>query len=204
MYHNYVGEVTWCRIFWWFNWSSSSLSSHSSYFFEQVQFHFYNLDCCLHILGMLGINRSYTCHSFIVWWSPYSFGCSSTCWEWHFLVPNGITKYTCHVTLSCLFLGPIFWEFNGLILFPITSFFGGLPTWIKVYFDCNKCSFRYHVNTYLLMCGSKDKRLVISSSYHTYISYIFIPFPYNTMYPSWLAMFYGCPFVKVSMWLYHQ
>ncbi len=55
----------------------------------------------------------------------------------------------------------------------------------------------------LFMCGSKGRRLVISSSYHTNISYILNPLSYNIMYPSWLATSYSCPFFMVSMWSYH-
>ncbi len=63
--------------------------------------------------------------------------------------------------------------------------------------------FKYHANTFLLMCKSKDKLLVISLSHHTCISSIFNPLLYNITYPSLLVTSYGCPFVMVSMWLYH-
>jgi hypothetical protein len=53
--------------------------------------------------------------------------------------------------------------------------------------------FKYRVNTFLFMCGSRDRRLVISSSYHTYILFIFNPFFYNIMYLFWLATSYNCP-----------
>jgi hypothetical protein len=53
------------------------------------------------------------------------------------------------------------------------------------------------------MCGSKGRRLVISSSYHTYISFILDPFSHNTTYLYWLATSYNCPYFMVWMWLYH-
>jgi hypothetical protein len=31
LYHNYVGKITWCRIFWWFYQSPNLSSSHSSW-----------------------------------------------------------------------------------------------------------------------------------------------------------------------------
>jgi len=36
LYHNYVGEITWCGIFWWFYQSSNLSSCHYSYFFGRV------------------------------------------------------------------------------------------------------------------------------------------------------------------------
>jgi hypothetical protein len=50
-YHSYVGEVTWCEIFWWLYRSPSSSSWHSSYFFERAQPPFGGLNCYPHILG---------------------------------------------------------------------------------------------------------------------------------------------------------
>ncbi len=140
---------------------------------------------------------------FLVQWSPYSFGCNNTCWNLHFPIPNGVAKYMGHVTLGCLISGPTFWKPSALILSTIISFFGGSPTRIGVYFASNRCSFKYHVNMYLLIYGSKGKHLVISSSYHTCILFIFNSFPYNITYMSRLATSYGCPFITVSMWSYH-
>jgi len=62
--------------------------------------------------------------------------------------------------------------------------------------------FKYHVNMYLFICKSKGKHLVINSSYHTCILFIFNPLPYIT-YLSWFATSYGCPSIMVSMWSYH-
>ncbi len=174
-YHNYVGNFIWCRIFWWFYQSPSSSSSHFSCFFRQVRLPFYNSDYCPHILGMLGLDYSYTCHLFIARWSPYFSGCNNTCWDWHFPVLDNIRRCQSLFTPSCSFLGFTFWKFIGLILSLVVSFFGGSLTWVGICFTFNRCSFIYYANTYSLMCKSKGKHLVINSSYPS-------PFLYNTMY----------------------
>jgi hypothetical protein len=46
-------------------------------------------------------------------------------------------------------------------------------------------------------------RLVISSSYHTYISSILNSLFYNITYMSWFATSYDWPFVMVLVWSYH-
>jgi hypothetical protein len=142
---------------------------------------------------MLGIDYSYTCHSFLAKWSPYLSRCNSTCWDWHFPLPNGTTKYPNHVTPSCLTSSPTLWKPNGSILSLVASFFGRSPTQARIYLACSKKKFIYHANIFLFMYGSKGKCLVINSSYHTYISFIINPFPSNTAYPSWLATSYNCP-----------
>jgi hypothetical protein len=78
-----------------------------------------------------------------------------------------------------------------------------LLAWAKISFTFNKCCFRYHVNMFPFMCGCKGRRLVINSFYHTYILFIFIPLPYNTTHPSWLATSYNCPFFTVLVSSYH-
>jgi len=111
-------------------------------------------------------------------------------------------KYPSPITLGCLFLGRTLWKLNGLVLSPIVSFFGGLPTWAKVCLTSNRHSFKYHANMSLFMCGFKGRHLVINSSYHTCILFVLYPFPYNTMYLSWLVTSYNCPSFTVSMWSY--
>jgi hypothetical protein len=94
-----------------------------------------------------------------VGWSPCYSRCSNTCWHWHFLIPDGITKCMIHVTLMWLFLCSTFWKPSGLILTPIVGFFSGLLTWARICFPFNICFFKYHVNMSLLMslfmCKSK-------------------------------------------------
>jgi hypothetical protein len=107
----------------------------------------------------------------------------------------------CYPMLSII--KPYLWELNGLVLSPIVSFFGELPIWAKVCLASNRHSFEYHANTSPLMCGSKGRHLVISSSYHTYISFILSPLSYNIMYSFWLAISYNHPFFTVLMWSYH-
>jgi hypothetical protein len=74
---------------------------------------------------------------------------------------------------------------------------------IKSCFAFRKHSCKFHVNMSPLMCGSRGRRLVINLSYHTYISFIFIPFPYNTTHLVGLATFYNCPSFMMLMWSYH-
>jgi hypothetical protein len=62
------------------------------------------------------------------------------------------------------------------------GFFGKLPTQAKVLHTSNIHSLRYHANTSLFMHESKGKRLVISSSYLTCISFIFNPLPYSILH----------------------
>ncbi len=124
----------------------------------------------------------------------YSSRCNNTCWNWHFFILNGTTRCLNLVIASCPLLSPTFCKPNNSIISPIASFFGRSLTWIGVYFAFSKHSFKYHVSTSPLMCGSKGKHLIISSSYHTCISYIINPLPYNIMYPSWFATSYSCPF----------
>jgi len=113
-------------------------------------------------------------------------------------------KYLIFITLGCLLLGPTFWKLSGSILSLVVRFFGGSFTRVGVYFTSNRHSFKYHVSTSLFMCKSKGRHLVISSLYHTYISFILSPFPYNTTYPSWFVTSYNCPpFLMVLVWSYH-
>jgi hypothetical protein len=101
---------------------------------------------------------------------PYSSGCSNTRWDQHFPIPNGTTKCLNNVGPGCLFLGLTLWELNGLVFSPIANFFNKSPTWVGVCFTSSRCSFGYHANTFLFMCGSRGKRLVINLFYHTNIA----------------------------------
>ncbi len=117
---------------------------------------------------------------------------------------NNIMKYLSLITLGFLLLGPTFWEPNDFVLSLVVGFFGGSLTQARIYFVSSRHSFKYHASTSLLMCGSRRRHLVISSSYHTYISFIVNPIFYNIMYPSWLVTSYRCPsFFMVLMWSYH-
>jgi len=112
-------------------------------------------------------------------------------------------KYTNHVTPSCSLSSPTLWNLSGLIFSPDIGFFSRSPTQTRVCFTSNKCYFIYHVNTFLITCKSNGKHLVISLLYHTCISSILSPLPYNITYLSWLATSYGCPSFTMSMWSYH-
>jgi hypothetical protein len=126
---------------------------------------------------------------------------SNTCWDWHFFVLDDIIRYLRHIISSCSLSSLTFWKPNGLVLSPVANFFVKSPTWVEVCVDSNICSFKCHANTFPLMFWGMH--LVINSSYHTYISFILSPLPYNIMYPSWLVISYNCPFFMISMWLYH-
>jgi len=73
----------------------------------------------------------------------------------------------------------------------------------KIYLTSSKHSFKYHVNTFLVMCESKGKCLVINSSYHICISFILNPLPYNIMHSSWFTTSYGGLSFTMSMWSYY-
>jgi len=121
----------------------------------------------------------------------------------HFLVPNGTMRCPNYVAPGCLLLVPTLWELNGSILSWVACLFRRLLTQAKVCFIFSRHYVGYCASMSLFMCGSKGMRLVISSSYHTNISYILNPLSYNIMYPSWFATTYSCPFFMVSMWSYH-
>ncbi len=106
-----------------------------------------------------------------------------------------------HVISGCSLSCPTFGEPSGSILLLVASFFGGSLTWVGVWLSSSGRSFKYHVSMSLFMCESKGMHLVISSSYHTNIS--FGPLSYNIMYPSWLATSYNCSPSTMSMWSYH-
>jgi len=112
-------------------------------------------------------------------------------------------RYMDFVTSSCSLLGPTLWKLNGLVLSLVTNFFDGLPTWAGICFTINKHLFRYDVNMFLLMWEFRGRHLVISSSYHTCILFIFSPFPHNTMYSSWFATSYNRLSFMVLVWSYH-
>jgi len=153
---------------------------------------------------MLGIDHSCTCHVFLARWPPYLFRCSSTCWNWHFPIPNGTMRHSSLAIPSCSLLSLTLWKPSGLVLSRvIVFFFGRLPTWVGVYFTSDRCSFIYHASTFSLMCGSKDKHLVISSSYHINLLSIPKPLIYNTMYLFWITTSLGGPSFMVSMWSCH-
>jgi hypothetical protein len=106
-------------------------------------------------------------------------------------------------TPSCPLSGPTFWDPSSLILSLATSFFGRLLTQTRVCLAFDRLSFRNYTNTFLFMCGSNSKHSVISSSFHTCISFILSPLPYIITYMSWLSTSYGCPSFIVLVWSYH-
>jgi hypothetical protein len=140
---------------------------------------------------MLGFDCSYICHSFPIGRSPYSSWCDGTYQNWHFSLPVNNAKYLNFITLCCVFLGPPFLESYGTIVSSFIGFFDKSFTRIKVCHTFNKCSLAHHMNTSPILCTSNHKHLVISPSYHTYISFVFNPFPYNITYLPWFATSYN-------------
>jgi len=118
-------------------------------------------------LALLGCwtKHSCTCHSFPTWWLPYFSQCSNTCWNWHFPVLDGTTRCSNHVTQRCLLSCPTLWKLNGSSLPLVASFFCGSLTRTTICFPFSRHYFGYHTSTSLLMCESKGRCLVISSSY---------------------------------------
>jgi hypothetical protein len=110
-------------------------------------------------------------------------------------------RYSNHIILSYSLSSRTLWKPSGLVLSLVAGFFGESSTWVEVCLYFNKFSFKCHVNTSPLMFDGKH--LVISSYYHTYISFILNRLPYNTTYPSWLVTSYNCPFFMMLMWSYH-
>jgi len=52
-------------------------------------------------------------------------------------------------------------------------------TWAKIYHTYSKCSFECYMNMSLILCRSNHRHLVINSSYHICILFVFNSFLYN-------------------------
>jgi len=135
---------------------------------------------------MLGTDHSCICHLFLTRWPPYSFRCNNTCWNWHFLVPNGTMKHSSLAIPSRSLLSLTLWKPSGLVLSPVIVFFGRSPTQVGIYLTFNRCFFIYHASTFSLVCGSKGKHLVINLSYHIDLLSIPNPLFYNITYLFWI------------------
>ncbi len=55
-----------------------------------------------------------------------------------------------------------------------------------------------------LLCKSYNMNMVISSSYHSFISFVLRPFFYNISYSFRYTTSYNCASFTMSMWSYHQ
>lgn len=77
------------------------------------------------------------------------------------------------------------------------------PTWIRNCHTSNRCSFGHHASMSLILCMSNCGCLVISLSYHTYISFVLYSFPFSVLYPPWLSTCYSYTFFTLLMWTYH-
>jgi len=201
LYHNYVGEVTWCNIFWWFYWSLNSSSRNFFCFFKRAQPLFWTTTPTFLGCWALIAPTFFTC--FQQDDRPILLNVVTHVENRHFPIPNGIRRCPNHVTPRCLLSCPTFWKPNGSIIPLVIGCFGGSLTQTRVYFPYSIHSFRYCASTFLLMCRSKGMHLVINLSCHTNISSIIDPPFYNITYSSWLATFYSCPPFMVLMWSYH-
>jgi hypothetical protein len=76
-------------------------------------------------------------------------------------------------------------------------------TWIRICHTSNRCSFGHHVNMFPILCMSNCGCLVMTLSYHTYISFFLSSFPFNAPYTPWLATSYSCTFFTLLVWTYH-
>lgn len=95
-YHGYVRKIIGCRIFRHYN----SLSFYL-FLLRGLGLPSMVLICYPHLFRMLGSHRSCICDLFPTRWSPCSFWCDNTCWNWHFPLPIGFMKYLCFITLGC-------------------------------------------------------------------------------------------------------
>jgi hypothetical protein len=115
--------------------------------------------------------------------------------RWHYKIFE-----PCYPKMSALMSHPLL---NGSILPLVANFFNRLLTQTRICFPFSRHSFGYHTSTFLLMCKSRGRCLVISSFYHTNILFIISPLLYNIMYPAWFATSYNCAPFMVSVWSYH-
>ncbi len=111
--------------------------------------------------------------------------------------------YPNFITLGCSFLSPSFWKACLIVIFSFILFFDGSPTRAKVFHIYSRCSLECYVNMISILCKSSCEHLVISSSYHTYISFVFDSLPYIVTYPLWFVTSYYYTSFTLSMWTYH-
>ncbi len=130
-------------------------------------------------------------------WSPHSFWCNNTCWNQHFSIPVGISRYM-NFTTPCMSLGPPFEK-----LYYHISFFDGSLTQAKVCHIFSRCSLRHYMNMFPILCRSSHRCLVISSPYQICILFVLGSFIHNVMYPPWFATSNNCTSFMLSMWTYH-
>jgi len=175
-YHNYVKKTMKVKILWHHKAPFGSSLGHSSYFFKRVRLSLNTLMCCPCLFRMLGFDRSCISLSFPTRWSPYFSWCSGTCKDWYLSLLGCIMGYLCNVTWSCLIKCLTFQKFSGAILSSNAIFFDGPITWVGIYFAFTRCCFRCCANTFLLLCRSNNRGLVINSSYNPFILFIFCPF----------------------------
>ncbi len=127
-----------------------------------------------------------------------------TCWYQHFFLPAGNLKYSNYITPCFLFSSPPppLKDLKYVISL-FMNFCDKPPTCIKICHTSNRCSFGHHASMYPFLCTSNCGCLVISLSYHTYISFVFYSFPFSVPYPPWFATSYSCTFFTLLVWTYH-
>jgi hypothetical protein len=163
-YHSYVIKVINVRILWHHIGPFGSLSCHSSYFFKAARPSLSGLTCCPCLFRMLSFDHSCISFLFLVKWSPYSSWCDGTCKDQYLSLPGHTMGYSCVVTWSHPITCLAFQKFSSAILSSNIIFFDGRTTRVEIYFTFTRCSFGCCANTFLLLCRSNNRVLVISSS----------------------------------------
>jgi hypothetical protein len=78
--------------------------------------------------------------------------------------------------------------------------FDGLLKQIGVYHNFNKCSFKCHTNTFLILCKYSCMRLLINSSYHACILFVLISLLHIITSPLWIVTSYNYTSLVLLMW----
>jgi hypothetical protein len=161
VYHGYVGEIIVCGIFWHYGGSFGSLLGHFTYFFRGAWASlsgstyypfFWDVGLWLFLHLSLVSNEIITLF-FSIWWHMLR------------LTPSllvGTTWYLSFTTLDCLFSSPPIWESHGIIISLFINLFDILFTWSWICHIFSRCYFGHHMSTYLILCKSNYKCLIIS------------------------------------------
>ncbi len=96
-----------------------------------------------------------------------------------FPLPIGNVRYSNFIAPNGPFSSPLFLKLNYGTFSSLIGFFNKLFTWVKVYHIYSRYSFECYTNMFLILCMSNHRRLVIISSYHTCILFVFNSFPYD-------------------------
>jgi hypothetical protein len=151
------------KILWQHNGPFGSLSSHYSYFFKGARPSFSGLMCYPRFLRMLGFDRSCISFSFLARWSFYSSWCGGKCKI--SICPSQVALQDTHVMLLEVVQSHVL-PFKSLVVqsYPQCSFLWWTNYTSKNLFHFSIHSFRCCASTFILLCRSNNKGLIISSS----------------------------------------